>query len=67
MLLFWLLEVEVISWLEKMQLLFGVTEINFYNFYGIVQFGGENWRTKDQNYFWGSTFVIFGVKPKILK
>ena len=41
------LKLRLFQGLKKCNYFLGVTEINLYNFYGIVQFGGENWRTKN--------------------
>ena len=36
----------------------GVIEINLHHFYGVVQFGGENWRTKNEIIFGGPNIVL---------
>ena len=51
-----------------MQLFLGVTEINLHHFYGVVQFGGENWGTKNENILGGSnhsTVIFWGLKFQV--
>ena len=69
MLLLWLLKIEAISGAAKCNYFLRVTETNSHHFYGVVQFGGENWRrTKNENIFGGSkhnAVIFWGLKFQV--